>query len=88
MFLDYSRNKDLSRDAVVRLALSEGRWNVETLRVVAPSVESKDQVTFAGAEVSADGKFTSRESEKVAAQQDKAEVLVTHASAALVCLRR
>jgi hypothetical protein len=81
-------NKDLSRDAVVRLALPEGRWNVETLRLVAPSVESKDQVTFAGAEVSADGKFTSRESEKVAAQQDKVEVLVTHASAALVCLRR
>ena len=81
-------NKDLSRDAIVRLALPEVHWNVEIFRLGAPSVESKDHVTFAGAEVSADGKWTPRESEKVAAGQDKAEVLVAHASAALVCLRR
>jgi hypothetical protein len=81
-------NKDLSRDVVARLALPEGHWNVEAFRLGAPSVESKDQVTLAGAEVSADGKWTPRESEKVATTQDKAEVLVAHASAALVCLRR
>jgi hypothetical protein len=51
-------------------------------------VEGKDQVTFAGAEVSADGKWTPRESEKLAAKQDKVEVPVAHASAVLVCLRR
>jgi hypothetical protein len=81
-------NKDLSRDAVVRLALPEEHWNVETFRLVAPTVESKDQVTFAGAEVSADGKWTPGESEKVAAKHDEAEVLLAHASAVLVCLRR
>ena len=81
-------NKDLSRDAIVRLALPEGRWDLETFRLGAPSVESKDQVTFGGAEVSADGKWTPRESVKLVAKQSNAEMLVAHASAALVCLRR
>jgi hypothetical protein len=81
-------NKDLSRDASVRLALPEGPWNLETFRLGAPSVESKDQVTFGGAEVSADGKWTPRESEKLVVKQGTPEVLVAHASAALVCLRR
>jgi len=81
-------NKDLSRNAVVRLALPEGHWNVETFRLVAPSVESKDLVTFAGAEVSGDGKWAQRESKKVSATQDEAGVQVAHASAVLVCLRR
>jgi hypothetical protein len=87
---DYLRitviNKDLSRDAMVRIALPEGRWNLETFRLIAPSVESKDHVTFAGAEVSADGKWIPKEPEKPAAKQDNAEILVVHASAVLLCL--
>jgi len=81
-------NKDLSSDAMVRLALPEGHWDWEAYRLAAPSVESKDHVTFTGAEVSADGKWTPRESERLAAKEDRAEMLVAHASAVLVCLRR
>jgi hypothetical protein len=81
-------NRDLSSDAMVRLALPEGHWDLEAYRLAAPSVESKDHVTFAGAEVSADGKWTQRESERLAAKEDRAEMLVAHASAVVVCLRR
>lgn len=80
-------NKDLSRDAMVEVALPEGYSTAEVFRLRAPSAESKDQVTFAGAEVSADGTWTPGAAEKVTLQERSARLLVAHASAAVVHLR-
>ena len=81
-------NKDLTRDAVVELSLPEGVLTAEAFRLMGPALESKDHVTFAGAEVAADGTWAAGPAEKVAASQSPARVPVPHASALVVCLRK
>jgi hypothetical protein len=53
----------------------------------APSMESRDQVTFAGTQVSADGKWAPGPTEKLGINGGALNLMVPHASAALVCLR-
>ncbi len=81
-------NKDLARDAALEVTLPEGCSSAECFRLTAPSAQSQDQVTFAGAEVSEDGKWTPKPGEKITVTQGIARLLVTHASAVLVRLRK
>lgn len=80
-------NKDFSRDAAVQGVLTRGYTTAEVLRLQAPSIQSKDQVTFAGARVSADGKWAPGPAEKLAINSGAANLVVPHASAALICFR-
>ena len=80
-------NKDFSRDAAVQCVLPGGYTTAEDFRLQAPSMESKDQVTFAGTQVSADGKWAPGPSEKLTINGGAANLGVPHASAAVVCLR-
>jgi hypothetical protein len=81
-------NKDVARDAVVAIALPKGRSSAGVLWLAAPALESKDHVTLGGAEVSADGKWTGKPAEKVPVADGTAHLVVPHASAALLQLRR
>jgi len=81
-------NKDFARDASVETTLPEGYASAAAFRLSAPSMESKNQVTLAGAEVSADGTWTPGTPEKVMATNATVRLLVPHASAVLLQLRR
>lgn len=81
-------NKDLTQDADVKVALP-GDWATgQGYPLCAPSVESKDRVTLAGTEVSADGKWTAGSPVPIKAQDGVWRVAVPHASALLLQLRR
>ena len=80
-------NKDFYRDAAVQGVLTSGRASAEVLRLQAPSMESRDQVTFAGTQVSVDGKWAPGPTEKLRINGGALNLMVPHASAALVCLR-
>jgi alpha-L-arabinofuranosidase len=79
-------NKDLARDATVEAALPGGYSSAKAFRLNAPSVESKDHVTLAGAEVSAEGAWTPGRPEKVTTENQTARLLVPHASAVLLSI--
>ncbi len=80
-------NKDFSKDAVVQGVLTGGQATAEVLRLQAPSMESKDQVTFAGTQVSVGGNWAPGPTEKLRINGGAVNLAVPHASAALVCLR-
>jgi hypothetical protein len=80
-------NKDFSRDATVRTAIPGSYRTAEAFRLVAPSIESKDQVTFAGTQVSEDGKWTPGPPERIAINGGTVTLPVPHASAAVILLR-
>jgi hypothetical protein len=77
-------NKDLSRDATVEIAAPAGSTTAEIYRLIAPSAQSKDQVTFAGAAVSADGTWAPSELEKIEITNHTASLPVARATAAVV----
>jgi beta-glucosidase len=79
-------NKDFGRDAMVETTWPEGYANADAFRLSAPSVESKDHVTLAGAEVASNGQWTSGPPEKVVARDGVARWLAPHASAVLLQL--
>jgi hypothetical protein len=81
-------NKDLSEDADVRAILPAGCRSAETFRLTAPSLESKDQVTLAGAKVSAEGSWSAATLEKISPIGDTLSFPLPHASAEIVRLRR
>jgi hypothetical protein len=81
-------NKDFTRDATVETTLPAGFSSAWAFRLSAPSVESRDHVALAGAEVSAGGTWSPGPPEKVIAQNQTARLLVPHASAVLLQLRR
>jgi hypothetical protein len=81
-------NKDFFRDAMAQTALPEGYSSAAAFRLSAPSLESKDHVTLAGTEVSSNGQWTAEPPEEVAVKEDTARLLVPHASAVLLQLRR
>jgi hypothetical protein len=80
-------NKDLSRDAKVELSLPDRYASAAAFRLEAPSAHSKQQVTLAGREVSADGAWAPGPAERVTAEGGKAAFLLPHASAVLLRLR-
>jgi hypothetical protein len=77
-------NKDLAQDADLTTVLPEDITSVQAFRLQAPSVESKDRVSLAGAEVSADGKWTPGMTERISLVANTARLLVPHASAILL----
>lgn len=80
-------NKELSQAAGVELVLPAGYETAALAWLKAPSVLSKDQISFAGAEVSADGRWTAGLPERVAVNQGAVHMQVPHASAVLVRLK-
>jgi len=81
-------NKDFAHDAALEAILPEGYSSAVAFRLIAPSMESKDQVTLAGAEVAIDGTWRPGLPEKVMVTDGTARVLAPHASAVLLQLRR
>jgi hypothetical protein len=81
-------NKDLSRDAAVQVTLPDGYATAEAFRLSGPSLQSKDHVTFAGAEVAADGTWTAGPAEPLAVTAGAARLPVPHASAVVLHLRK
>jgi len=80
-------NKDFLRDAMVKTAWAEGYSSAVAFRLSAPAMESKDDVTLAGAKVSPDGAWRPGPPEVVRTRDNTADVLVPHASAMLLQLR-
>ncbi len=81
-------NKDFVLDATAEIHLPEGYHAASAFRLSAPAMESKDHVTLAGAEVSADGSWTPGPAEKISLTEGMVLVLAPHASALLLQLRR
>jgi len=61
---------------------------LETSRLEAPSITSTNEVSLAGAEVSTDGNWTPKQPQKVPVKNGAVELIVSHASAVLLRLRR
>jgi len=79
-------NKDLSRQVALELVLPPGRSRAEAYRLAAPSIESRDQVTLAGVQVSTQGTWSPGPAEKIEVSGAIAPLLVPAASAVLVRL--
>jgi hypothetical protein len=79
-------NKDLSREVTLELGLPPGRSRAEAYRLAAPSIQSRDQVTLAGAQVSAQGTWSPGAAEKIEVRDAVASLHVPAASAVLVRL--
>jgi hypothetical protein len=77
-------NKDLHRSAQVTVSLPGSSVKGDVFRLRAPSVESKDDVTLAGAAVADDGTWTARSSETIARENEGFDIDVPKASAALL----
>jgi hypothetical protein len=80
-------NKDFSHDAGMEVMLPEGYKTAAAFWLRAPSLMSKDQVTFADAEVSANGKWSAGTPEKITVNEGAARLAVPHASAVLLRLK-
>jgi len=80
-------NKDLSKPAKVELAVPASYSMSDCFRLTAPSVESRDQVTLAGAEVSAEGTWKPAQTEAVPVKNGNTHFKVPATSAALIRLR-
>jgi hypothetical protein len=81
-------NKDLSRDAAVNIQLPDGFLTADAYRLSAPSIDSKDQVTFAHTAVRADGTWSPGAGDHLAITAGVAGLAIPHESAAVVCLRK
>lgn len=80
-------NKDLSKTIKVDLTVPAPYAKADCLRLMAPSLESKDHVTLAGAEVSPGGTWKSIQSENIPIKDGAALVEVPAFSSALIQLR-
>jgi hypothetical protein len=81
-------NKDFSNGVLMRIDLPEGYGRVDVFRLVAPSIESKDQVTLAEREVRADGAWNPGPPERCAVQDGIAVLELPCASAAVLRVQR
>jgi hypothetical protein len=79
-------NKDFARDATVEFGVPEGYKNAEAFALVAPTIQSKDHVTFAGSEVASDGTFSPQAGEKVERDNTTVHVPLPHGSAMVIRL--
>lgn len=77
-------NKDLSQNAKVKVALPEAYEKATAYWLKAPSVKSKDHVTLAGAEVSADGIWKPESLKKMEVKKGETHLMVPHSSAVLL----
>jgi hypothetical protein len=81
-------NKEASTDATVSVALPAHFAAGSIIRLEGPSLDSKTGVTLGGAEVSAEGKWSPKKSERVSPRSGAWEVHVPAASAAIVTLAK
>ena len=77
-------NKEASRD--VEVGIVGTRAFGSSLRLAAPSLESKGEVTLGGAAVAADGQWAANRREQLATPRGKCVIEVPAASAAFVTL--
>jgi hypothetical protein len=77
-------NKALSRQVTVEIVLTGGCSQADAYRLVAPSIESPDQVTLAGSQVSAGGTWSPGPAEKIAVIGQVASLRLPAASAVMV----
>lgn len=77
-------NKDLSRAAAIEIDLPGGCSKAEVYRLEAPSIESRDRVTLAGAQVLTDGTWSPGSAEKISVKGEVASLRLPAASAVLV----
>lgn len=77
-------NKDLSTDAQLAVETSTRYSSAEAFRLKAPAVDSTEHVTLAGAEVSPDGSWLPKVSERMPVKQGVAQLSVPRASAVLL----
>ena len=80
-------NKDMSRDADVRIVAERHLSDASALRLVAPSIESKAQVTLGGSAVASDGAWKAVRPEPLRTKHEECEIRIPAASAAIVDLR-
>ena len=81
-------NKDVARDAAVECNVPAGTTAGDVYRLVGPSLDAKEDVTFAGAAVTDDGSWTAGKPEAAAVQGGVLRVAVPHGSAAVVRVGR
>jgi hypothetical protein len=79
-------NKDLSRDIGAQIALPKGDSGAMAFWLTAPSADSKDHVTLAGAEVSANGTWSGEKPEPMDSQNGILNLSVPRVSAVLLRL--
>ncbi len=77
-------NKDATRDAEIEAEIPDGYGQAEGFRLIGPSLESKDQVSFAGVEVGEDGHWSPGAAEGVAVENRTVHGTVKHASAWII----
>jgi hypothetical protein len=77
-------NKDLAQPVAAQLDLGAAFKTGQVLRLTAPSVDATEGVTFAGAAVTAEGKWTPQTTAPLTFTAGKATVTLPPASAALV----
>ena len=77
-------NKDLQASAEIEITLPLGYADADVFRLRAPAVDSADQITLGGAEVSSDGTWGAGRLETVPTGRGLAELQVPAASAALL----
>jgi hypothetical protein len=81
-------NKDFEYDASLETAMPDGYASVSAIWLRAPSMVGKDHVTLAGSEVASDGSWNPGPFENVVVTDGAAHLVVPHASAVLLQLRR
>ena len=77
-------NKEASRDVEVSIVGTRAFGSL--LRLAAPSLESKGEVTLGGSVVTADGQWTASRREPLATRDGECVIPIPAASAALVTL--
>jgi hypothetical protein len=77
-------NKDLTQPVAAQLDLGAAFKAGQVLRLSAPAVDATEGVTFAGAAVTAEGKWTPQTTEPLALTTGKTIVTLPPASAVLV----
>lgn len=77
-------NKDLTKSIVAHLASGRAKGSVN--RLLAPSADAKTGITFAGASVDADGKWTAKTSELIGGSGTDLTIALPAGSAAVVTL--
>lgn len=81
-------NKDRSRDAQVELTSKQHLSQAIVMRLTAPSLDSMHGVTFAGTAVAADGSWHPGNAERIYLHENRCEIHIPAASAAVVIMDR
>jgi hypothetical protein len=81
-------NKDASQNAEVEIAPAQHFSRASAMRLVGPSLESQDGVTFAGAPVAVDGTWHPAKMESIRLHENAGKILVPAGSAAVVTVDR